>query len=135
MTLFVPLSATMLSTKLIVDFDSGTMSGNRSNDSRAATINGGNVQLTYQAGQLFRLQDGMVLLSSMQNGGQYDFSPQNLRCYSLGTSKIALYDSRLKRVETITADDIRTYQHIADDADFIVIKQDSFNTKVVFVYR
>lgn len=121
--------------KLIVDFDSATLNGNRSYDSRSAALNGGNQNITYQTGKVYRADNGFVMISNVSTGGVFDFSPVNLKNYSLGSVKIARYNSKTKLVETIGRNDINSFKQAGDSADYIVIKQDSYNTNGVYVFE
>ena len=75
------------------------------------------------------------MISNVSTGGVFDFSPVNLRNYSLGSVKIARYNSKTKLVETIGRNDIYSFKQAGDSADYIVIKQDSYNTNGVYVFE
>ena len=122
-------------TQLILDFNADKLDGNRTYDTRSAPINYGDTIISYQVGKLYNHNGTYCYYTNtVDQNGKYDFSPSNLISSLIKSTYICRYNSKTQTVEPIKHSDLRSQRVYGDEADFIVLKQQSLNTQCVYVF-
>lgn len=123
-------------TNLIVDFDAVTFKGNTDFDTSSAPITSNSHTVVYRLGKVYSTNGKSAYISDKSDAfGVYNFDLINLKNYQIQTSSMCRFNLKTGRLVQIGADEIRTAKQYGNDADFVLIRQDGYNTHCVFVYE
>ena len=112
--------------KHIFDIQGGASYGSR-------TCNGA---LEFMSGRIYLVNEGNLILCSTTNtDGTYNFAAENLMPYSVGNAEIVCYDKASGTVTPIDAGEIHGYLGYGENADFVIMRQGDTAMKNIYIIR
>lgn len=124
---------TILSICVDVYYRDGKCIGNISDD---AVFNGGNVNITYQIGKMYKISGKYGYIATETDVfGDYLYTLKEMKNVNVNTKNIAVYDTQNGKVRPAGLDEIKTYSAYKDDCGFAVIRQSRFAPECIFIYE
>lgn len=92
--------------------------------------------VVYNDGSAYSFKGSYITLSRTSNGsGGYLYEAEYLNQYLLTTANVVRYNLSTKTLTPIKASGIQTYLSNNGDADYVVLKQNAYNTNMVVIYE
>lgn len=106
------------------------------NSSQDAVLGGGNVNIAYQLGRMYKISGNYAYMATEQDiFGEYIYSLSALKNVSIKTSHIVKYDVETGEVRPVTADSIKTYSSYGNECGFVALRQSRFDAVGMYVYE
>lgn len=92
--------------------------------------------IVYNDGSAYSFKGSYITLSrTSDGGGGYLYESENLNQYLLTTTNVVRYNLSTKTLIPAKANGIKTYLSNNGDADYVVLKQNAYNTNMVVIYE